>query len=103
MGLLPWAQEVPSSNLGAPTTYFLIFNELFLTLLRWRLNLGPNTSLSTLSAARRCSSGIACKQISRVISGAERPDRVSRIHDVHARSRSKNRMKAATRPSWVYA
>jgi hypothetical protein len=24
-------------------------------------NLGPNTSLSTLSTARRCSSGIACK------------------------------------------
>jgi hypothetical protein len=26
---LPWAQEVPSSNLGAPTTYFFVFNELF--------------------------------------------------------------------------
>jgi hypothetical protein len=25
---LPWAQEVPSSNLGAPTNYFFIFNEL---------------------------------------------------------------------------
>jgi hypothetical protein len=25
---LPWAQEVPSSNLGAPTTYYFIFNEL---------------------------------------------------------------------------
>ena len=25
---LTWAQEVPSSNLGAPTTYFFIFNEL---------------------------------------------------------------------------
>jgi hypothetical protein len=29
---LPWAQEVPSSNLGAPTTYFFVFNELFLIL-----------------------------------------------------------------------
>ena len=57
---LPWAQEVPSSNLGAPTTYFFVFNELSLTLQRWRPNLGPNTSLSTLSTARRCSSGIAC-------------------------------------------
>jgi hypothetical protein len=28
MGLLPWAQEVPSSNLGAPTTYSFIFNSL---------------------------------------------------------------------------
>jgi len=33
---LPWAQEVPSSNLGAPTTYFFIINELSLTLQRWR-------------------------------------------------------------------
>ena|SRR5260370_41495063 len=28
MGLLPWAQEVPSSNLGAPSTYSFIFSEL---------------------------------------------------------------------------
>jgi hypothetical protein len=38
---LPWAQEVPSSNLGAPTTYFFVFNELSLTFQRWRPNLGP--------------------------------------------------------------
>src|SRR6266403_4199737 len=38
---LPWAQEVPSSNLGAPTTYFFIINELSLKLQRWRPNLGP--------------------------------------------------------------
>ena len=25
---LAWAQEVPSSNLGAPTTYFFVFNSL---------------------------------------------------------------------------
>jgi len=33
---LAWAQEVPSSNLGAPTTYFFVFNGLSLTLQRWR-------------------------------------------------------------------
>ncbi len=33
---LPWAQEVPSSNLGAPTTYSFIFNELFQILQRWK-------------------------------------------------------------------
>ncbi len=39
--LLPWAQEVPSSNLGAPTIYFFVFNELCLTLQSERPNLGP--------------------------------------------------------------
>jgi len=38
---LAWAQEVPSSNLGAPTTYFFIFNELSLTLRRLWPNLDP--------------------------------------------------------------
>jgi hypothetical protein len=38
---LAWAQEAPGSNLGAPTTYFFIFNALFLILRRWRPNLGP--------------------------------------------------------------
>jgi hypothetical protein len=38
---LAWAQEVPSSNLGAPTTYFFVFNALFLILRRWKSNLGP--------------------------------------------------------------
>jgi hypothetical protein len=37
---LPWAQEVPSSDLGAPTTYFFVFNELFPILQRWKPNLG---------------------------------------------------------------
>ena len=32
---LPWAQEVPSSNLGAPTNYSFIFGELFVS----RINL----------------------------------------------------------------
>src|SRR5712691_6590338 len=39
--LLPVTQEVAGSNLGAPTTYFFIINELSLTLQRWRPNLGP--------------------------------------------------------------
>src|SRR6266571_3090934 len=34
--LLPVTQEVAGSNLGAPTTYFFIINELSLTLQRWR-------------------------------------------------------------------
>src|SRR5260370_2933173 len=34
MGLLPWAQEVPSSNLGAPSTYSFIFSELYRLLQR---------------------------------------------------------------------
>ena len=38
---LPWAQEVPSSNLGAPTTYFFVFNVLCLILQRQKPNLGP--------------------------------------------------------------
>ena len=58
---LPWAQEVWSSNLGAPTTYFFNFNSFFPSMLRGKHNLGPNTNLSTLFTARRCSSGIACK------------------------------------------
>jgi hypothetical protein len=29
---LVWAQEAPGSNPGAPTTYFLVFNSLCLTL-----------------------------------------------------------------------
>ena len=28
MGLLPWAQEAPGSNPGAPTIYLFICNEL---------------------------------------------------------------------------
>jgi hypothetical protein len=35
---LTWAQEVPSSNLGAPTIYTFIINELSLTLQRWGRN-----------------------------------------------------------------
>jgi hypothetical protein len=31
MARLPWAQEVWSSNLHAPTTYFFVFNLLCLT------------------------------------------------------------------------
>ena len=37
-------------------------------------NLDPSTSLFTLSTARPCSSGIACKKISRVVSSAECPN-----------------------------
>jgi hypothetical protein len=68
---LSWAQEVPSSNLGAPTTYFFIFNSIL-----HRVSApGVQFQSLTLSSARRCSCGIACKQISRVISGDECPNR----------------------------
>src|SRR5271166_529947 len=40
------------------------------------VHLGPNIKRSTLSTARRCSSGIACRYISRVISGAECPSKL---------------------------
>jgi hypothetical protein len=36
VGRLAWAQEVPSSNLGTPTTYFFVFNELFPIPQRWK-------------------------------------------------------------------
>src|ERR1017187_6457836 len=39
--LLPWAQEVWSSNLHAPTNYFFSFNELALMPQRRKPDLGP--------------------------------------------------------------
>jgi hypothetical protein len=44
--LLPWAQEVPSSNLGAPTIHCLFSSFYFVELPRQKPNLGPNISCS---------------------------------------------------------
>ena len=75
---LTWAQEVPSSNLGAPTIYFFVFQLTVSNTAQSGAELGsnldPSTSLFTLSTARPCSSGIACKKISRVVSSAECPN-----------------------------
>jgi len=38
---LAWAQEVPSSNLGAPTTYFFSANATFLLILIRVFNYKP--------------------------------------------------------------
>jgi hypothetical protein len=57
-GQLAWAQGDPSSNLGAPTIYFFVFNALFLMLQRQKLG---SKYISTPSIAPRCSFGIACK------------------------------------------
>src|SRR5260370_6236429 len=53
---LPWAQEVPSSNLGAPTTYFFVFNELSQILQRQKPNLGPSIA-SVVPRVQTISSG----------------------------------------------
>jgi hypothetical protein len=48
---LPWAQEARGSNPRPPTTYFFIFNALFLIRLGSKPNLSPSPSLPTLSNA----------------------------------------------------
>jgi len=48
---LPWAQEVWSSNLHAPTTYFLVFNSILPVLSAPELELG--SIWVQIQAARR--------------------------------------------------
>jgi hypothetical protein len=48
-----WGREVPSSNLGAPTTYFFVFNELFPILQRWKPNLGSSFWVTLIGVAPR--------------------------------------------------
>jgi len=66
---LSWAQEVSSSNLGAPTTQFFIFDSPATHTsgpgTDLAVNFGPDRRLSTRFAARCSRTGIACKLISR--------------------------------------
>jgi hypothetical protein len=72
IALLAWAQEVPSSNLGAPTTYFFILNSQLQrsSALETELgsNLDPNISFSTVLTALPLAPDLACP-IGQLIAG----------------------------------
>jgi hypothetical protein len=51
---LPWAQEVWSSNLHAPTTYFFVFNSILLVLCASETQLGSIWNASGIFRPEHC-------------------------------------------------